>query len=86
VRFHFDGNQLFQIKAIESIADLLRGQPRTIADFASPDVGSLFGPVRNRLDLDETQLVENLQAVQRRNGITPDTSLQAIDETIQTAI
>jgi len=86
VRFHFDGNQLFQIKAIESIADLLRGQPRTIADFASPDVGSLFGPVRNRLDLDEMQLVENLQAVQRRNGITPDTSLQAIDETIQTAI
>jgi type III restriction enzyme len=84
VRFQFDGNQSFQLRAIESVADLLRGQPRNLMDFASVEAGSLFGPPRNRLDLDDAQLLENLQAVQRQNGITPDTVLQTIEETINT--
>ena len=65
MRFRFDSNQPFQLRAIESVADLLRGQHRNSADFVSGDLGSMFGPVRNRLDLSETQLFENLQAVQR---------------------
>jgi type III restriction enzyme len=84
VRFQFDGNHVFQLRAIESVADLLRGQPRNLADFASADAGSLFGPVRNRLDLNDAQLLENLQAVQRGNGITPDPTLQTIEDTIHT--
>ena len=84
MRFQFDGNQAFQLRAIESVADLLRGQPRNLVDFASAEAGTLFGPPRNRLDLDDAQLLENLQAVQRQNGITPDTTLQTIEETINT--
>lgn len=84
MRFQFDGNQAFQLRAIESVADLLRGQPRNLMDFASVEAGFLFGPPRNRLDLDDAQLLENLQAVQRQNGITPDTALQTIEETINT--
>jgi type III restriction enzyme len=84
VRLQFDGNQLFQLRAIESVADLLRGQPRNIVDFTSAGKESLFGPVRNRLDLDDAQLLENLQVVQRQNGIVPDTALQTIEETIRT--
>jgi type III restriction enzyme len=84
VRFQFDGNQAFQLRAIESVADLLRGQPRNLVDFASAEAGTLFGPPRNRLDLDDAQLLENLQAVQRQNGIAPDTTLQTIEETINT--
>src|ERR1700730_5814922 len=86
VRFRFDGNQPFQLRAIESVADLLRGQHWNRADFVSGDLGSMFGPVRNRLDLSEKQLLENLEAVQRGNGITPDSSLQTIDDIIQTAV
>jgi type III restriction enzyme len=84
VRLQFDGNQVFQLRAIESVADLLRGQPRNLVDFASADASSLFGPLRNRLDLDDAQLLENLQAVQRQNGVAPDTALQTIEETINT--
>ena len=84
MRLQFDGNQLFQLRAIESVADLLRGQPRNIVDFAAAGTGALFGPVRNRLDLDDSQLLDNLQAVQRQNGIAPDTALQWIEETIHT--
>src|SRR4051794_25962858 len=85
MRLQFDGNQAYQLRAIESVADLLRGQPRNIVDFSSAAApGSLFGPVRNRLDLDEKQLLENLHAVQTRNSISPDAALQTIQETIQT--
>ncbi|HEV2961206.1 MAG TPA: DEAD/DEAH box helicase family protein [Candidatus Angelobacter sp.] len=86
MRFQFDGNQLFQLRAIESVADLLRGQPRNPVDLVSADLGSMFGPIRNRLDLDEMQLLENLQAVQGRNGIAPDSQLQMIEDTIQTTL
>src|SRR5579859_790686 len=55
-----------------------------MVDFAAPSAGSLFAPVRNRLDLDEAQLLENLQAVQRGNGIAPDAALQTMDDTIHT--
>jgi type III restriction enzyme len=84
VRFQFDGNQPFQLRAIESVADLLRGQPRSLVDFTSSFAGSLFGPIRNRLDLDDAHLLENLQIVQRQNGVPPDTALQTIEETVQT--
>ena len=84
MRLQFDGNQVFQLRAIESVADLLRGQPRSLVDFAAPNTGTLFGPVRNRLDLDEAQLLENLQAVQRANGIATDSVLQTIEDTIHT--
>ena len=84
MRFQFDGNQAFQLRAIESMADLLRGQPRKLVDFAPAEAGTLFGPPRNHLDLDDAQLLENLQTVQRQNGIEPDRALQTIEETINT--
>ena len=42
MRFQFDGNQVFQLRAIESVADLLRGQPRNLVDFASAERGDSF--------------------------------------------
>ncbi len=84
MRLQFDGNQVFQLRAIESVVDLFRGQPRNLLDLASPELGTLFGPLRNRLDLDDAQLLGNLQTVQRQNGIEPDRVLQTIEETIST--
>jgi type III restriction enzyme len=84
LRLQFDGNQTFQLRAIESVADLLQGQPRRLADFTAVDLGPMFGSITNRLDLSEDQLVQNLHIVQDRNGISPDPSLQWIEETIRT--
>lgn len=84
MRLQFDGNQTYQLRAIESVADLLEGQPRKLVDFAVADLGPMFGSITNRLDLSEKQLIQNLQQVQRRNGIAPDPSLQYIEETIRT--
>jgi len=84
VRLQFDGNQTFQLKAIESVADLLQGQPRRLADFSTLDLGPMFGSVTNRLDLSTDHLVENLHLVQHANGIAADAELQFIEDTIRT--
>ncbi len=85
MRFQFDANQPYQLRAIESVADLFRGQPRQLLNFGLSDLGSMFGPVINALDLDEQQILKNVRAVQSANGITPDDSLVAIEDTIPTA-
>src|SRR5581483_4721816 len=54
-------------------------------NFGLSDLGSMFGPVINALDLDEQQILKNVRAVQSANGITPDDSLVAIEDTIPTA-
>lgn len=86
MRLQFDGNQTYQLRAIESVADLLEGQPRKLVDFAVADLGPMFGSITNRFDLSEEQLIVNLQQVQRRNGIAPDPSLQWIEETVRTVV
>jgi len=85
VRLQFDGNQAYQLRAIEAVADLFSGQPRTVVDFAAADLGSMFGPIRNRIDLEDHQLLANLQTVQARCGISLDASLHTIEDSIRTA-
>ena len=84
MKLQFDGNQTYQLRAIESVADLLQGQPRMLVDFTIADLGPMFGSLTNRLDLGEEQLVHNLHLVQQANGIPLDASLRRIEETIRT--
>ena len=77
----FDANQSFQIRAIESVVALMHGQTAREPDFS---LGNVFGPVANRLDLTEDQLLANLRAVQERNNLPLDEGLQFIEETIET--
>jgi len=83
VQFKFDGNQEFQVRAIESVANLLEGQGRVEADLSFSLGG--FAAVPNRLDLPEEALLSNLQTVQGENGLPMDEALQLIEEPIQTA-
>jgi type III restriction enzyme len=84
MQFQFDANQKHQIDAIEAVVALLEGQPRIEADPTfSLDTG--LAAVANRLDLDDEALIQNLQAVQKENGIAPDTAICCIEETIETA-
>lgn len=87
----FDPNQESQTRAIESVTDLLAGQPRIEIE---PSLALGMGPavfpnvldlaVPNRLDLDDTALLANLQSVQQRNDLSPDPALLCIEESIET--
>lgn len=85
MRFQFDGNQTYQLRAIEAVADLFRGQPRVTVDYDSFEMGEVLGPVPNRLDLSHEALLANLQAVQKRFALTEDSKLEMIEEEIKTA-
>jgi type III restriction enzyme len=80
VQFQFDANQPYQLRAIEAVADLFRGQPRRAVDFAESSFGELWSPVANRLDLTDEQLLANLHDVQGRGGIAADEGLKLIEE------
>jgi type III restriction enzyme len=82
MQFKFDANQEYQVRAIESVALLLEGQPRNEADLSFSLGG--FAAVPNQLDLDEAALIANLQVVQRENGLPADDVLQLIEESIET--
>ena len=87
----FDPSQESQTRAIESVTDLLAGQPRieiepSLALGAGPAVFPkvLDLTVPNRLDLDDTALLANLQSVQQRNDLSPDPALLCIEGSIET--
>lgn len=85
MQLKFDANQDFQLQAIEAVTSLFAGQPRIETDLHFALGQSSFAAVANRLDLSEAELLENLHAVQRQNGIAPDPELISIEERIETA-
>lgn len=93
MKLHFESNLDFQLQAIEAVCDLFRGQEvcrteftvtRDIGDsqvrlaFAENDLG-----IGNRLSLLDEQILENLKAIQLRNGLPPSDTLDSGDFTVE---
>ena len=77
MRFKFEGNQEYQLRAIESVANLLEGQPHVQAELSIAK-GALFPAVPNRMDFDDESLLKNLRLVQTQNNLDADASLDCI--------
>jgi type III restriction enzyme len=91
VKLHFDADLDYQRAAIDAVCDLFDGQEvgqtgftvvreagRSPALFGVSDLG-----VGNRLSLVDEEILQNLQAVQRRNGLTTAAALKSGDFTIE---
>lgn len=81
MKLQFDANLHYQEQAVSAVVDLFRGQtPRqsgfTITNYS--DQGTMFtdNGVGNRLELGEDEILENLQAVQLRNGLPQTKTLK----------
>ena len=81
MQFQFESGQQYQLDAINAIADVFEGQTKP----DGPDLLVLEGTAinGNRLDLDNATLLANLQTVQKRGGIEPDTELKLITGEIE---
>src|SRR5580704_2081130 len=82
MQFKFDANQDYQLRAIGAVSGLFEGQPHREVELTFR-LG--FAAVANRLDLEESACLRNLQLVQTQNGLAPDGDLACIEETIHTA-
>lgn len=83
MEFKFDAHQLYQQDAIAAVVDLFEGQPAELSTLeatlssalldsgaqAALDMISEVGAIGNKLVLDESSLLHNLQTVQDRNGL-----------------
>lgn len=93
MKLHFEPSLDYQLQAVEAVCDLFRGQEicrteftvtRDADDqqlrmgFAESDLG-----LGNRLTLLDDELLNNLDAVQIRNGLRPSESLASGDFTVE---
>ena len=92
MKLHFEPDLDFQLRAIEAICDLFRGQEACRSEFtvttASPATQDrLFAEHRlgigNRLTLLDDEILSNLKDVQLRNGVPPSDSLTSGDFTVE---
>ncbi len=85
MKLQFDAKQEFQIAAVMSAVDLFDGQPLNKGDFeiAFDSIGQgLFSSqvqtdlgIGNRLVVEREVILKNLQRIQERNGLDPDSKL-----------
>jgi type III restriction enzyme len=108
MKLHFEPDLDYQKLAIDSVADLFRGQEinrteftvtrRPLADRAgqaSLELGAFLGAqgelgmveselgIGNRLTLLDDEIIDNLKAIQLRNGLAPSTALTSGDFTVE---
>lgn len=94
MKLHFEADLDYQKAAIESVADLFRGQEinRTEFTVTRRNAGGIqreLGLVEselgigNRLTLLDDEIISNLRDIQLRNGLAPSTSLASGDFTVE---
>ena len=81
MKLQFDANLHYQEQAVSAVVDLFRGQTPKQSNFTVTnlsDQGTMFtdNGVGNRLELVEDEILENLQAVQLRNGLPQTKTLK----------
>ena len=93
MKLHFESNLDFQLQAIEAVCDLFRGQEICQTEFTvmsnpvSQQGQRAFAEsglgIGNRLTLLDEEILENLNDIQRCNGLSPSDSLDSGDFTVE---
>ena len=93
MKLHFEDDLDYQHAAIESVADLFKGQDICRTEFTvtmqhesgSPSLGMTENQlgIGNRLQLLDDEILENLNAIQLRNGLRPSASMASGDFTVE---
>ena len=93
MKLHFEPDLDFQLRAVDAVCDLFRGQEVCRTEFtvtrgpaesqgqlalAEDDLG-----VGNRLALSDEEILDNLRAVQLRNGLAPSETLASGDFSVE---
>ncbi len=93
MKLHFEDDLDYQHAAIESVADLFKGQDICRTEFTvtmqhesgPPSLGMTENQlgIGNRLQLLDDEILENLRAIQLRSGLRPSDSMASGDFTVE---
>ncbi len=95
MKLHFEDNLDFQLKAIEAVSGLFKGQDICRTEFTVsrmtdrhgqfnlPDVGESLLGIGNRLRLLDDEILDRLREIQIQNGLAPSESLKSGDFTVE---
>ncbi len=82
MKFRFDGNQDFQLEAVNAIVDVFEGQEKASADKMIASSG-LLGIYPNFLSLPKTEIFNNIQKIQENNKIKNGGTVEDFDFSIE---
>ncbi len=68
MKFQFDPNQEYQLKAISSVVDIFEGQGKSDGHFSTSE-GSLLGIYKNTLNLSDEDVFKNVEKIQEENKV-----------------
>jgi type III restriction enzyme len=80
MRIQFDPNQGYQVRAVDSVANLFHGLGREAYTTAVHMLGIESRFEATRCSLDPTRLLANVRAVQKANGLPQEADLRTITE------
>ena len=93
MKLRFEPDLDFQLQAVNAVCDLFRGQEICRTEFTvtldRPDLRERFAFARNnlgignRLTLPNDEILENLEAIQLRNGLPRSRHLDSLDFTVE---
>ena len=93
MKLHFEPDLDFQLRAVDAFCDLFRGQEICRTEFTvTRGPAELQGQlalsgnglgVGNRLALSDEEILDNLRAVQLRNGLAPSETLASGDFSVE---
>ena len=78
MKFQFDANQTYQLRAVESVANLFHGLVKETFTTTVRVMSVESDFESDRFALDPKRLLANVRAVQKANGLEPDTELKLI--------
>lgn len=85
MKLEFESNLEYQKTAISAVVELFKGQSKHTAGFNLYSNGNNdpIIAVKNNLDIGQTQIFQNLQEIQEKNGVAKSRSLDSMDFSVE---
>ena len=85
IKLEFEANLEYQKTAISAVVELFKGQSKHTAGFNLYSNGNNdpIIAVKNNLDIGQTQIFQNLQEIQEKNGVAKSRSLDSMDFSVE---
>jgi len=89
MKLQFESNQEYQLQAIQSVVEIFEGQPLNTGDYefslqqTNTSLNFTENGVGNAVRLIQTEILANIQKIQKRNGLEESKELQGMHFSVE---